>query len=396
MQQKIYWIAGDGVGPEVMQAARMVMDLAVEQAFSSRNRLEWVEVLAGDMARQICGHPLPEESLKQLREEADVVLKGPLGTPVGSGYRSLNVALRRMFDLYACIRPVRYFQGVASPLRRPELVDMVIFRENTEDVYAGIEWPARSAEAKKLIDFLRDELQVELDPAAALGLKPMSETGSKRLVRRAIAFALDKGRSSVTLVHKGNIMKHTEGAFQGWGYAVAEQEFAGRCVREGLVPGDGAAKLVIKDRIADNMFQQALLKPQEYDVIATSNLNGDYLSDALAAQVGGLGLAPGANIGDQMAVFEPTHGTAPDIAGQDRVNPTSMILSGAMLLEHLGWAQAAERLVRAVEAVIAAGTATPDLAASTPGVREVGCRVFCDLVCEQLENPKRNIDRECV
>ena len=215
MQQKIYWIAGDGVGPEVMQAARMVMDLAVEQAFSSRNRLEWVEVLAGDMARQICGHPLPEESLKQLREAANVVLKGPLGTPVGSGYRSLNVALRRMFDLYACIRPVRYFQGVASPLRRPELVDMVIFRENTEDVYAGIEWPARSAEAKKLIDFLRDELQVELDPAAALGLKPMSETGSKRLVRRAIAFALDKGRSSVTLVHKGNIMKHTEGAFQG-------------------------------------------------------------------------------------------------------------------------------------------------------------------------------------
>ena len=384
MRMQIQYIEGDGVGPEVMRAARRVMDLAVELDSSGQNRLEWVEVLAGEKALRNYSQALPEESLNMLRKGPGVVLKGPLGTPVGSGFRSLNVALRRMFDCYACIRPVRYFQGVVSPMRHPELVDMVIFRENTEDVYAGIEWPARSREAEKLIAFVREEFQVELDASAALGLKPMTEVGSKRLVRRAIAYALDKGRDSVTLVHKGNIMKYTEGAFRKWGHEVAEETFGSRCIPEGQATDGG--KVVVKDRIADNMFQQVLLKPQDYDVIATSNLNGDYLSDALAAQVGGLGLAPGANVGDNMAIFEATHGSAPDIAGQDRVNPSSLILSGAMLLEHLGWDAAARLVIRAVELVIAKGRVTEDLAASNPEAQALGCRAFADLLCEQLEN----------
>ncbi|MFW6054856.1 MAG: NADP-dependent isocitrate dehydrogenase [Thermodesulfobacteriota bacterium] len=378
--KKVYFIEGDGVGPEVMRVARLVLDRAVQQAYAGQRQLLWEEVLAGEKARQKTGHSLPKDSLLTLREKADVALKGPLTTPVGSGFRSLNVALRQMFDLFACIRPIRYFPGVASPLRCPELVDMVVFRENTEDVYAGIEWEAESLEAGKVIAFLREELGVEIDPAAALGLKPMTESGSKRLVRKAIEYGLKNNRRSVTLVHKGNIMKYTEGGFRKWGYELAAQEFGDKCVREEQA-AQGGKRLVIKDRIADNMFQQTLISPRDYDLIATSNLNGDYLSDALAAQVGGLGLAPGANIGDSLALFEATHGTAPDIAGRDRVNPSSLILSGGMLLEHLGWDEAATITVASVEQAIREGKVTADLARARPGSQECGCREFGDCVC---------------
>ncbi len=378
--KKVYFIEGDGVGPEVMRVARQVIDQAVKRAYAGQRQLLWEEVLAGDKARQNTGHSLPDESIRTLREEADVALKGPLTTPVGSGFRSLNVALRQMFDLFACIRPIRYFQGISSPLKCPELVDMVVFRENTEDVYAGIEWEARSPEAEKVIAFLHEELEIEIDPASALGLKPMTESGSKRLVRKAIEYGLKKNRRSVTLVHKGNIMKYTEGGFRKWGYELAEQEFGSRCVREEEA-AQGEKRLVIKDRIADNMFQQTLINPQDYDLIATTNLNGDYLSDALAAQVGGLGLAPGANIGDRLALFEATHGTAPDIAGRDRVNPSSLILSGGMLLEHLGWDEAALLTVASVEKAIRTGRVTADLARGMQGGQECGCREFGDCVC---------------
>lgn len=383
VKKTVYFIEGDGVGPEVMQVARQVLDLAVDKVYAGDRQLVWEEVLAGEKARANSGQSLPEESIKTLREKAEVALKGPLLTPVGTGFRSLNVALRQLFDLYACIRPIRYFPGVSSPLKHPELVDMVVFRENTEDVYAGIEWEARSSEAEKLIMFLQEELGVRVDPASALGLKPMTESGSKRLVRKAIAYGLQNNRRSLTLVHKGNIMKYTEGGFKKWGYEVAEQEFGGECVREEhQVHNEG--RLLIKDRIADNMFQQALINPQDYDVIATSNLNGDYLSDALAAQVGGLGLAPGANVGDRLALFEATHGTAPDIAGQDRVNPSSLILSGAMLLEHVGWDEAAALTVASVKRAVKKGKVTADLAGGNTSEQAIGCCEFGECVCESM------------
>jgi isocitrate dehydrogenase len=309
-------------------------------------------------------------------------MKGPLTTPVGSGFRSLNVTMRQSLDLYACIRPVRYFQGIESPVKHPELVDMVIFRENTEDVYAGIEWESGSDAARKLIGFLHDVLGVDLDATSGVGIKPMTPNGSKRLVRRAIQYALDQGRKSVTLVHKGNIMKYTEGGFRKWGYELAAEEFGDLIHTEGEPAED--KPLEIKDRIADAMFQEVLMRPAQYDVIATTNLNGDYISDALAAQVGGLGLAPGVNMGDTLALFEPTHGTAPTIAGKDMANPGSLILSGAMLLDHMGWNEAGDRIRQAVERVITGKRVTVDLAGQIHGATQVACSEFGELIGQAL------------
>ena len=378
MHKKVYWIEGDGVGAECWGATRPVLDAAVRLAYPGCG-IEWIEVLAGEKALAECGELLPEQSVQVLRG-AETAIKGPLGTPVGTGFRSLNVTLRQVFDLYACIRPIQYFQGIESPLKRPDLVNMVVFRENTEDVYAGIEYESGSKEAQRLIAFLREELGAKVDDAAAVGIKPMTPQGCKRLVRRAIRFALDEGRPSVTLVHKGNIMKFTEGGFRAWGYEVARDEFAGEAVSEAEVKKGKSGKLVIKDRIADAMFQDTLIKPQEFSVIATPNLNGDYLSDALAAQVGGLGLAPGANMSDRLGFFEATHGTAPDIAGQDKVNPGSLILSGAMMLDHMGWPEAGRRVREAVGKAIAGKRVTADLALQMPGATAVGCKAFGEIV----------------
>lgn len=379
MRKTIYWIEGDGIGPEIWRAARPVIDAAL--AAESDIRLDWQELLAGEKAREAEGTPLPEATLKALRG-ADIAMKGPLGTPVGTGIRSLNVALRQGLDLYACIRPVRHIPGLETPVKHPERVDMVIFRENTEDVYAGVEFAAGTPEARKLAEFLRDELGVtRVAEVAAIGIKPMTERGSKRLVRRALRYALETGRPSLTLVHKGNIMKFTEGAFRQWGYDVAAEEFGDvTCTEKEPVPG----RLVIKDRIADAMFQEALLRPEAYSVLATPNLNGDYISDALAAQVGGLGLAPGVNMSDTLAFFEATHGTAPAIAGKDRANPGSIILCGALLMEHLGVPAAAERIRSAVARAIAGKAVTEDLAAQVPGSRVVGCKEFGEIIGENL------------
>lgn len=376
MRKTVYWIEGDGIGPEVWNAARPVIDEAVTAEYDGERSLEWVELLAGEKALAAGETPLPEATLTALRD-AELAMKGPLGTPVGSGIRSLNVALRRTLDLYACIRPIRHFGGLETPVKHPERVNMIVFRENTEDVYAGIEFAAQTPEARKLVAFLRDEMNVQIAESAAVGLKPMTEAGSKRLVRRALRYALDQKLPSLTLVHKGNIMKYTEGAFRQWGYDLAAQEFGDRtCTEKDPVAG----RLIIKDRIADAMFQEALLRPEQYSVLATPNLNGDYLSDALAAQVGGLGLAPGVNMSDTLAFFEATHGTAPTIAGQDKANPGSLLLCGALLLEHIGWHGAAARIRNAVNAVIAARTVTVDLAGQLPGSRAVGCREFGELV----------------
>ncbi|WP_018125754.1 NADP-dependent isocitrate dehydrogenase [Desulfovibrio oxyclinae] len=373
-QRTVYFIEGDGIGPEVWASARPVLDAAMDKAYGGSNSLDWVELLAGEKAFAETGEYLPQTTMDALAK-AELAMKGPLGTPVGKGFRSLNVTMRQAFDLYACIRPVRHFAGIESPVKHPERVDMVVFRENTEDVYAGIEYASGSAEAKKLIAFLRDELGADVDPSAGVGIKPMTEKGSKRLVRRAIEFAAREGRESVTLVHKGNIMKTTEGAFRAWGYEVAEQEFAGTCVMEGE-----EGKVVVKDRIADAMFQECLMRPEQYSVVATSNLNGDYISDALAAQVGGLGLAPGVNMGDTLAMFEATHGTAPTIAGKDMANPGSLILSGAMLLDHAGFGEAAELVRGSVEKALAARKVTVDLASQIPGAQQVGCREFGEII----------------
>ena len=376
MRTTVYWIEGDGIGPEIWRAARPVIDAALAAA-APDHTLNWVELSAGEKAVKATGSPLPEETLQTLRTAA-VAMKGPLGTPVGTGIRSLNVALRQGLDLYACIRPVTHLAGLETPVKHPERVNMVIFRENTEDVYAGVEFAARTPEARRLITFMREELGVNKVPeTAAVGIKPMTEEGSKRLVRRALRFALERGLPSLTLVHKGNIMKFTEGAFRQWGYDVAAQEFGDRtCTEKEPLPG----RLVVKDRIADAMFQEALLRPEQYHVLATPNLNGDYLSDALAAQVGGLGLAPGVNMSDTLAFFEATHGTAPTIAGQDKANPGSILLCGALMLEHIGVPAAAERIRMAVGKAIAAKAVTPDLADQVPGARVVGCREFGEIV----------------
>lgn len=384
----IPFIEGDGIGPDIMQAARRVLDAAVQTAYGGRRRIVWMEVHAGEKAQEEYGQLLPEETLEAVRAFI-VAIKGPLTTPVGAGYRSLNVALRQELDLYAGVRPVRYIAGVPSPMREPGNVNVVIFRENTEDVYAGYEWAAGSDEARQLIAYLNRELATRITPHSAVGIKPMSEFCSKRLVRKAIQYAIDYGRKSVTLVHKGNIMKCTEGAFCEWGYQVAREEFGDQTVTEreiddrynGQVP---QGLVVIKDRIADNMFQQMLTRPAEYDVIATPNLNGDYLSDATAAQVGGLGMAPGANIGDHLALFEPTHGSAPKYAGLDKANPSSLILSGAMMLEYLGWSEAADLITDGLIKTIQRRVVTYDLARQMSNVSPVKTSEFATAVIDNL------------
>ncbi len=384
VKQNVFYIDGDGIGPEVNLAARKVLEEAVKITYSGEHSLEWKEVLAGEKAFKESGEYLPKQSLQVLDDYADVVLKGPLTTPVGAGFRSLNVALRQIFDLYACIRPVRYFHGIESPVKNPEKVDMVVFRENTEDVYAGIEWEADSPEARKIISYIREELGQDIEPSSGVGIKPITERGSKRLVRKALNYAIEHNRPSTTLVHKGNIMKYTEGAFMNWGYEVAREEFASYCSIEG--DGENSENaILVNDRIADNMFQQILTRPDEYSVIATTNLNGDYLSDALAAQVGGLGIAPGANIGDELAVFEATHGTVPKRAGTDSANPCSLILSGAMMLDHLGWYEASANIHQAIENTILSKRVTGDLARMMEGSSVVGCWELSDLICANLK-----------
>ncbi|MDR1111220.1 MAG: NADP-dependent isocitrate dehydrogenase [Deltaproteobacteria bacterium] len=373
-------IVGDGVGPDIWRATEPVLAKA---ARLSGHRLEFMEVLAGEEAHRRTGQYLPGETLETLRKYR-VALKGPLATPVGGGLRSLNVAIRQALDLYACVRPIKWIPGVPSPVRRPDKADMVIFRENTEDVYAGLEWAAGTPEAESLIGYAADRLKARIRPGSAVGLKPMSEFGSKRLVRMALSWALAEGRPNLTLVHKGNIMKYTEGAFRAWGYEVAREEFGPLTVPEAEAAAPGEEKrLVVKDRIADNMFMQSLLRPEEYGVLAMPNLNGDYLSDCLAGQIGGLGMAPGANLGDGLAVFEATHGTAPKYAGLDQVNPSSLILSGAFMLEFLGWGEAAGRIRRALETVVGQKVMTYDLA-RLAGLRPVSCSEFGRAVADCL------------
>ncbi|OHB85534.1 MAG: isocitrate dehydrogenase (NADP(+)) [Planctomycetes bacterium RIFCSPHIGHO2_02_FULL_38_41] len=384
----IPFIKGDGTGPDIWNASARVFDAAVRNVYKGRKQIYWKEIFAGEHAFNEFGEWLPKDTLDAIKKYK-VAIKGPLTTPVGGGIRSLNVTLRQELDLYACVRPVRYFDGVPSPVKNPEKLNVVIFRENTEDVYAGIEYKKGSTEAKKLIEFLEKELGKKVRKDSGIGIKPMSVFGSKRLVRRAIQYVIDKGRKSVTLMHKGNIMKFTEGAFREWGYEVAKEEFSKFTVTEddvykkynGIVP---KGKIVIKDRIADAMFQQVLLRPEEYDVIATPNLNGDYISDACAAQVGGLGMAPGANIGDKAAIFEATHGTAPKYAGQDKVNPSSVILSGVMMLEHMRWDEAARMIIKALEKTIQRKTVTYDLERQMAGAKLVKCSEFADEIIKNM------------
>jgi isocitrate dehydrogenase len=363
----------------------MVLEAAVKAAYGGGRGILWREVLAGEKAFRETGNWLPPETLETI-QRLGVAIKGPLTTPVGEGFRSLNVTLRQELDLYACIRPVQYISGVPSPMKNPERVNMVVFRENNEDVYAGIEFASRSPEAEKLRTFLRETLDKDTPEESAIGIKPVSPKGSRRLIRMAIQYAIDNGFPSVTLMHKGNIMKFTEGGFREWGYTLAREEFAEQTVAEADLPAGRApeGQVVIKDRIADNMFQQVLTRPQEYHVIATTNLNGDYISDALAAQVGGLGMAPGGNIGDKAAIFEATHGTAPKYAGQDKVNPGSLILSGAMMLEYLGWREAAERIREGLIRTIAQKTVTYDLARQMEGATEVKCSQFAEKIMKNM------------
>ncbi len=384
----IPFIEGDGTGPDIWASTVRVLDAAVAKAYGGKRKIVWYEVFAGEKANRIFGEWLPEATVNAVRE-FKVAIKGPLTTPVGGGIRSLNVTLRQLLDLFACVRPVRWVPGVPSPVTRPQDLDVVIYRENTEDVYAGIEWKAGSPDAKKVIDFLNSEMGKKVRFDSGVGIKPISEFGSKRLVRKAIRYALDHGRDSVTLVHKGNIMKFTEGAFRDWGYEEAKASYAAETVSEeevssahgGKAP---AGKLVIKDRIADSMFQQILLRPREYSVLATPNLNGDYLSDACAAQVGGLGMAPGANMSDDVAFFEATHGTAPKYAGLDKINPGSLILSGVMMLEHLGWKEAGDSVNRGLAAAVAQKTVTYDLARLMDGAKEVKCSEFGSAIIANL------------
>ena len=385
----ILWIEGDGIGPDIMRASMRIWDAAVQKAYGGQRKIAWAEIFAGEKAARLYdGDYFPNESLRAIREFV-VGIKGPLTTPVGGGFRSLNVALRKDLDLYACIRPVKWYPGVPSPLRHPEQVDVVIFRENTEDVYAGIEYEAGSAEAAKVERFLKEEMGARFVENSGIGIKPISAFGTKRLVRKALSHAVAEGRKSVTLVHKGNIQKFTEGAFMRWGYEVAREEYGDVTITEqqlwdehgGLQP---EGKIVVKDRIADIMFQQMLLRPAEYDVIATPNLNGDYLSDAVAAEVGGVGIAPGANIGDYAAVFEATHGTAPKYANQDKTNPGSLLLSGVMMLRYIGWGEAAQAAERAYTRTVADKIVTYDFARQMDGAREVKTSEFASAVIERL------------
>lgn len=385
---QIPFIEGDGIGPEIWQATRQVIDAAVQKAYDGQKKISWLEVLAGEKAFEKTGNWLPDETLADIEEHA-VAIKGPMTTPVGKGIRSLNVSIRQKLDLYACVRPVKYIQSVPSPVKDPQSVNMVIFRENTEDLYAGIEYQSGSPDADKVRRFLNEQMGTALPADAGIGIKSISATNTKRLVARAIVYALDNGFPSVTLMHKGNIMKFTEGAFAQWGYEVAAEKFKDETITETQLWDDYQGrqpqnKMVIKDRIADMLFQQVLLRPNEFGVIATPNLNGDYLSDALAAQVGGLGMAPGANIGDRCAVFEATHGTAPKYAGLDKVNPSSLILSGAMMLVHMGWREASRLVRNALQETIEAKIVTYDLARQIKDAKQVKCSEFGQAIADHM------------
>ncbi len=383
----IPFIEGDGTGPDIWRAARRVFDAAVEQAYGGKRRVAWYEVFAGEKAHARFGEWLPQDTLDAINVFR-IAIKGPLTTPVGGGIRSLNVTLRQLLDLYVCWRPVHYYPGVPSPVTHPELLKVVIFRENTEDVYAGIEWKEGTPEAKKVIDFVTVEMGKYVRPDSGIGIKPISASGSKRLVRRAIQYAIENGHRSVTLVHKGNIMKFTEGAFRDWGYEVAQEEFGDVTIAEKDITGEPpAGKIIIKDRIADSMFQQVLLRPGEYEVLATPNLNGDYLSDACAAQVGGLGMAPGANIGDGFGVFEATHGTAPKYAGLDVINPTSVILSGSMMFQHLGWKEVSKLIEAGITETIRQKRVTYDLHRQMEGATKLKTSEFAEAIAENMRQP---------
>ena len=385
----LLYVEGDGIGPDITHASMRIWDAAVQKAYGGQRKVAWAEIYAGEKANALYGTYFPDETLDAIREFY-VGIKGPLTTPVGGGFRSLNVALRQELDLYACVRPVRWFPNVPSPLRAPEKVDVVIFRENTEDVYAGIEYMAGTPENEKLARFLREEMGARFFEGAGLGIKPISAFGTKRLVRKAIQYAIDNQRKSVTFVHKGNIQKFTEGAFRNWGYEVAAQEFADFTITEDALwkePHNGRVppgKIVVKDRIADIMFQMMLLRPDEFDVIATPNLNGDYLSDAVAAEVGGVGIAPGSNIGDYMAVFEATHGTAPKYAGLDKVNPGSLLLSGVMMLDYIGWKEAGKAIIDAYIRTVEQKIVTYDFARQMQGATEVKTSEFASAVIANL------------
>ena len=391
-QPIIPYIEGDGIGIDITPVMKRVVDAAVEKAFGGSRQIQWMEIYAGEKSTRIYGEDvwLPEETLEAVRDFV-VSIKGPLTTPVGGGIRSLNVTLRQELDLYVCLRPVRYFRGTPSPLKEPEHTDMVIFRENSEDIYAGVEWQAGTPEVRKVIDFLQNEMgvtKIRFPETSGIGVKPVSSDGTKRLVRKAIQYAIDNGRPSVTLVHKGNIMKFTEGAFKSWGYELAQEEFGAKEIGGGpwcsMTNPRTGGEIVIKDVIADAFLQQILLRPKEYDVIATLNLNGDYISDALAAQVGGIGLAPGANLSDSVAMFEATHGTAPKYAGKDQVNPSSLILSAEMMLRHLGWTEAADLIIEGVEGAIMAKTVTYDLERLMEGATKVSCSGFGEAVVANM------------
>lgn len=383
------FIEGDGIGPDVWNASKRVIDAAVEKCYGSEKKIAWTEVYAGQKAFDKFGEWLPEATIEAFEEHL-VGIKGPLTTPVGGGITSLNVTLRQRLDLYACVRPIRYFKGVPSPVKKPELVDMVIFRENTEDVYAGIEWMTGTEEAAKVVKFLTEEMgvsKIRFPESSSIGIKPVSIEGSKRLIKTAIDYAIENNHKSVTLVHKGNIMKFTEGGFRQWGYELAKEEYGDQVVSWADCKGDvPEGKILIKDCIADAFLQEILLRPAEYDVIATLNLNGDYVSDALAANVGGIGISPGANINHTtgLGIFEATHGTAPDIAGMNKANPGSLILSGEMLLRHLHWCEAADLIISALEKTIQSKTVTGDLAALTEGATEVGTAEFADAMIANM------------
>ncbi|HHR6404106.1 TPA: NADP-dependent isocitrate dehydrogenase [Providencia alcalifaciens] len=388
----IPFIEGDGIGVDVTPAMLKVVDAAVKKAYNGERKISWMEIYTGEKSTQLYGKDvwLPQETLDLIRDYR-VSIKGPLTTPVGGGIRSLNVALRQQLDLYICLRPVRYYKGTPSPVKQPELTDMVIFRENSEDIYAGIEWKAGSEEADKVIKFLQKEMgvtKIRFPQNCGIGIKPCSEEGTKRLVRAAIEYAIDNSRDSVTLVHKGNIMKFTEGAFKDWGYQLAQEEFGGELIDGGpwvKIKNPKTGKdIIVKDVIADAFLQQILLRPAEYDVIACMNLNGDYISDALAAQVGGIGIAPGANIGSECALFEATHGTAPKYAGQDKVNPGSIILSAEMMLRHMGWVEAADLIVKGMEGAIAAKTVTYDFERQLEGAKLLKCSEFGDAIIKHM------------
>ncbi|MCK4461397.1 MAG: isocitrate dehydrogenase (NADP(+)) [candidate division Zixibacteria bacterium] len=381
-------IEGDGIGRDIMKATRRVVDAAVKKAYKGRKRIVWMDIYAGERANELYGEWMPQETFDAIKQYK-VALKGPLTTPIGGGFRSLNVTLRQVLNLYACVRPVRWFKGVGSPVVHPERLNVVIYRENTEDVYAGIEWKKGSKEVKKVINWLNKTMKTNIRADSGVGVKPISVTGTKRLVRKAIQFAIDKKRSSVTFVHKGNIMKYTEGAFRDWGYQVAIGEFRNKVVTEdelwskykGKMP---KGKILIKDRIADSMFQQVLTRPDEYDVLATPNLNGDYLSDACAAQTGGLGMAPGANIGDYIGLFEATHGTAPKYADKDVINPGSLILSAAMMLDYLGWGKAAELIEKGIQKTISKKTVTYDLHRQMKGAKKIGTSQYATNIINNM------------